>query len=390
MLLDNIRKQYPLIVYACIGLFCFYGVLCITTFSQLYPEQNHWLSRFFKVIRFFLIFIVIDSFYYYGFNLKKFLVFLFFLFILAFSKTETFVLFDLLFIPYLLNDNLDCKKVYKIWLCCIIICALLTFTLYFTDVLSTRTYTKFSVTKVYTLGFRTPNVLGFVFLLIGILYFLLRKNITILDSFFLLLCSFACFYLTSSRTSTIIFILLSVFSVSCVFVKEIRDKNKNKIFYFSLLFYFSIIAIFYILSFTEFGRHTFFEKYFCSVAARLYMGQEAFYKYGVSLLGQKIHFAGDYRLKGETYFVVDCLYMYLPIASGLLTTFFYIGSHVLALKYTISKNDLRLFIVQILFIIFEMSESLSYKNGLNLFIFVLPFAGMFQNNQKKMNVLSSV
>jgi hypothetical protein len=390
MVLDNIRKKYSLIVYVCIGIFCFCGVLGLTTFSQFYPDQNHYLLRFLKVIRFFLILIVIDNFICNGFNLKKFAVFVFFMFILAFSKTNTFELFDLLFIPYLLNDKLDYKKVYKIYLVSIILCALLAFYLYFIDVLPTKMYHKFDIYKVYTLGFRHPNILGFVFLLLGILYFLLRKNITLLDSFILLLCSFGCFYITSSRTSVIIFILLSILSIVCVFVKDLNNWDKNKLFYLSLLFYFSIIAIFYFLSFSEFGRHTFFEKYLRTVAARLYMGQEAFYQYGFSWLGQKIHFVGDYHLKGERYFVVDCLYMYLPIASGIITTVFFIASHVLALKYTISKNDLRLFIVQILFIIFEMSEGLSYRNGLELFIFVLPFAGMFLNNQTKMNKQSSV
>lgn len=387
MVLDNIRKQYTLIVYVCIGIFCFCGVLGLTTFSLHFPELNHILLRFLKVIRFFLIFIVIDNLVRYGFNLKKILVFLLFLFIVAFSKNDTFELFDVLFIPFLLNDSLDYKKVYKIYFVCIIFCSVLAFCLYHLDVFSTKSFIKYELanTKMNTLGFRHPNILGFIFFLLGVLYFLIRKNITVYDSLFLLLCSFACIYLTSSRTSFIVFVGLAVFSVIYLFVGEIKEDYKKNLFYLSIIFYFSIIILFYIFSFSELGRYSFFEKYISTVADRLYMAHDVFNNYGFSWLGQKINIVGFYASEGESFFVVDCLYAYLPIAAGLIPTIIYMSSHVLAFKFTILKNDLKLLFVQYLFVIYEISEGVSYRNGLELFLFVLPLAQLFLNSKSNVN-----
>lgn len=379
-----IRRNYCSIIYICIGVFIFVGIMGQSTLGDYHPDLSHYMHRVEKLFRFILIYLVVDQLRYYGFNFKKFILFLVFMFFVAFSKTYTWLIFDVLFIPLLLNNNLDCKFIYKFSFAIVFFTMLLIFSLYNLDFLPTLEFKKFLLNKAYTLGFRHPNNFGFTLFILGILYFLIRNKIKFYDSLLLFVIFLLCALLSQSKTGSILLLLLVAASVFCIFKKNISEGFQKKLLYLSVFLYIFLIIVLYFLSITEIYRYDFFEKYLPSFAARLYMGQEALYKYGFSLMGQKIRLVGDYEaIKGIRYFVVDSMYFAFPINVGVLPTIMLIVCHICGLRNTIYRNNLRLYIVCMLFIFYEMLECLPPKTGMLILIFMFPFSNGWQDEKQK-------
>lgn len=193
-----------------------------------------------------------------------------------------------------------------------------------------------------------------------------------------------CLFFAQSRTGAILLFFLVVASVFCIFKNIISEGFQKKLFYLSVFLYIFLIIALYFLSITEIGRYEFFEKYVGTFASRLYLGQEALYKYGFSLMGQKIRLVGDYEaIKGIRYFAVDSMYFAFPINVGVLPTIMLIVCHIWGLRNTIYRNNLRLYIVCMLFIFYEMLECLPPKTGMLIIIFMFPFSNVWQEKKQK-------
>ncbi|WP_202107668.1 hypothetical protein [Succinivibrio dextrinosolvens] len=375
------NKYFPLLIYIILGYCAFVGMMGQSTLGDFHPEINHLMHRIQKVFSWILILGFVYQSFTNGCGKWQYIVFFLFLLNLAFSRTHTWLIFDILFVPLLLSSFVTSDRVYKIYFFVCLFTTFFIFFLYGIDYLPTLSFKKFLLDKAYTLGFRHPNNFGFTFYLLSVLYFLIRKKFCTTDLIVLLVSFLLCLFFTQSRTASIEIFVLIIFSVICIYKKDIFFKNKKAVFYSSLVFYLILIVILYFLALSEFGRYSFFEKYVGTFAARLYMGQEALLKYGFSLIGQKVHLIGDYEaINGIRYFVVDCFYFYSPIVIGIIPTLAIIICHIIALKRTIYKENLRLYFVQILFIIFEMIEVTTIKTGFVLLMFMFPFCDLWKKS----------
>ncbi len=380
MLVNILRKKYNFFIYLFVGVVFFYGTLNLSTFGIYYPEYGNILNRVQKYLSLFLIFIAIDRIITSGYDKRKIAFFILFMFFLAATRTKTWVIFELFFVPFLLNDTLDIKKVYKIILVSILLSVFVISFLYVTNAILTLDYVKYGSNKIYTFGFRHPNFLGFSILLLTTVYLLLRDVIRLFDVLVVLIAFIVCHCVTESRTSSALLLLLLISAVICTRKNSISLNMRKKVFYFTCAVYIVLILLFYFFAITESGRSFLQNKYLGSLDARLYMGKYGLEHYGFSILGQDVDFVGNYEeTKEKVYWVIDSSCFYLPIAMGILPALMIFFCHIFSFKNAIFRCDLKVYLIQIIFVLFELFEIVSITSALSMVIYFAPFANIFKN-----------
>lgn len=305
------------------------------------------------------------------------LLILFLLCTVSHAHSKTWMLFDLFLLPFFIIKFYSVRNSYNflfyslvVFFVCISCLDLLGLS---PRIEYSREYKGIFVSRE-ALGFGHPNTVGYLLMIISMLYVLKKTVVNKFDVIILLGISAFCFFVPNSITSSFIVFLLGVF---CFFYKDSSAVKHNsplskKVFciIFSGLCLFIVFIWFIALT----GS---FQNILTSLSdtlwARFSLGNQGYYTYGVKIFGQTIDFLPEHGG-----FPIDSTYFYTPIVNGLIPFLVFILFYSLAVTIGICAHNLKFFVILFLCLLYGISE---YIGG-SLFIFLfLPLADYFVNKQ---------
>lgn len=219
------------------------------------------------------------------------------------------------------------------------------------------------------LGFTHPNVLGRIVFLLCALYTLKKQNE--IRAYHLLLMGIIAYWVyvypnsvTSALMILLIVVLLSITKIySFLFQKELI---KNTIFRIAVLVLVPIILIVvYVILLNQSGENV-FSDLSRTFSLRFIYGMQAISNYGIHLFGSNLPivsnagaYFGDSSMK---YFVIDCLYIYLPVQYGVVPTILYFGEYIKSVRNCVRQKDIYMTVLLAIMAVYSISE-----NGAALF-----------------------
>ncbi|MBE5917752.1 MAG: hypothetical protein E7273_13040 [Pseudobutyrivibrio ruminis] len=376
-MIKEIRNHYATLIYICLAIAVFSELMSISALGVSYDTVAHLLNRIHKFSRWILILIVADQLLSIGVNKLKISLFFILLLFVAFSA-KTWIIFDLLFIPLLLAQNCEIKKMYSVIVLTLIIGTIFIITLDYFEIFQRYEFSRNGTIR-QSFGFYHPNSFGLTLMLIGMVFTLLKENLKIHHFAFLIMLCFTIKYFTDSRSA---FYPLTILTIS-LFISNYCKKFISSLFdirltIFSIILILSVILIMFYLIITGNGM----DYVDTLINGRLKFGKQALEEYGLSLLGQKITISIEWEAsKGAKYFVIDSLYYYFPIIVGVIPSLFLLATYIYALKQTIKEKNITLYIILMLFVLYGIPESVAFTYGLCMFIFISPFMNLYKTNK---------
>lgn len=309
---------------------------------------------------------------------------------LYYVKNYSFILVWLLMLG---SKNVDMKKLIKYNLIATSIVLIVVMILskinvisnfiYFRDVNGTQV-TRESLGTIY------PTVLGSIIFFLLLQYVYCRKGWYRVDSVIFLLCGIFVDKLTDNRLVTILCTLMGIiafFRLDRLFLKHYR---LTKIV--------SYISIFLPVGFTMACYYYKWDSTIYSIAnqilsGRIYLSWLGFQKYSLKIFAQIIQMNGSGNNRefayGESYFYLDSLPIYLIINFGIIIFLLYFVYNYGFLKFCQKNNDISLFLILILIIIYDIVDDKSIYVGLNPFVLLLfnkyiyrNVGAKYENNQE--------
>lgn len=276
---------------------------------------------------------------------------------------HSWVLFDLFFIPLFLSKKLNLNIVIDIFFYLILIGTIVTIMLDLSDCLPKFSINYYKEKQIrYNLGFSHPNSLGLMIMLISMILVLKVKkmNFWCLGSLFAL-CSL-CLILPKSYSSAVIIFCLSLFSVWKFIFQNFRFEVSKRIIYVLAIGVITLVIIgTYVVALTDVLKDL-LTNLPQSLLSRFVFGAKAFNQFGFSIFGQEYHPVGTFAILNganpATYFVVDCLYFYLPIFVGIVPCLTYLFLFYRCVLVSINRRNYVLLFVLMMISVYSVSEYL--------------------------------
>lgn len=373
-MINGIKKNYATLIYICLIIAVFSELMSISALGVSYDSLAHLLNRIHKISRWILILIVVDHLFSLGFNKLKTALFLILLFFVAFTA-KTWIIFDLLFIPLLIAQTCELKKMYSVIFWTLISGTFFIITIDYFDLFKQYAFSR-NETIRHSFGFYHPNSLGLTLMLIGMLLALIENKLKPYDFIFLIILCFSIKYFTDSRSAFYPLVILTI----TLFIINYYEKYISMLFgktltVFTILFILFVISMMFYMIISGNGM-----EYVDSIInGRLNYGKQALDEYGITLLGQKITISIEWEAaKGAKYFVIDSLYYYFPIVVGIIPSLFLLGAYIYSVKQTIKEKNIKLYVILMLFVLYGIPESVAFTSGLCMFVFLSPFMNLYE------------
>ena len=343
-----IRKPFNLgyIVLLSLVIFILIEIVYRTTWLTVHNPRNFEIALLVcRVLMLsFLVLYLISDFSY------KFLFYIFALVVVSFfvyKSNHDYFLFDLFAFPLFITKYLRKSVFYNLFFYTYIFGIVATAILYYLDILPhNEVFFRGENTIRYSLGFLHPNTLGMFCIFVGMLFFVKIKKLSITNSLFFVFLSLFCYFVPNSISATFLILFLLVLAFICNYI-DIQQVDKTKIF-FTICFLVSLV-FFVVLFVGTTGYGEGFIRFFPGeLWARFTMGNDALQKYGFSLFG-------NHEILQST--IVDSAYYYLILVKGIIPTLFYVLFYVMAIKKSLDYNDIRLLVIQLLVLIYGLSEN---------------------------------
>lgn len=370
------KSKYSNIIYILLSIWLSINILAASTISLQYPGLVTKLGGVIIALRLVFVFIAIIKLFSEKLSLKEVMLYIFFsiLVVMSYIAVGTWLLFDIFFFSIFLSKILDYRKIVHLWLSTMMIGTLIISFLDRIGVLPIYLFTRADGRVRYNLGFTHPNGLGFILLNICLLYILSKKFFRLADMILLIGIGIFTYIFPNSETAAILIIIAGIISklLESRNVSAMTKHTKKLLWITSILFVAAVIICVYLVIFKSIG-----EEFISNISGTLYTrfiyGRQAIVNYGFSLFGKSVVMSGDLDLiRGgnmNSYFTLDCAYVYLPITKGLIPTFFFFGYYLYCIKKAIAKNNLKLLTVMLLLIVYGVSEN-NLTSALNAYIFI--------------------
>lgn len=315
--------------------------------------------------------------------------------VLSYIIGDQWLIFDAFFLSVYLSDEIDYKKVIDVYFYTFLIGTVIIIVSGAFLPEDAFDFVRENGRTRYTLGFIHPNSLGRSILVLNMLLSLKLKDLKVYGLVFIqIISALFVFLVPNSVTSAICIVLLTIFTVlTAEKPKTVLNKRMYKVYATSAMF--ALIAVVYFITI----NFAVFDDVLYSVSstfyARFLFGQEAITEYGFNLFGhQNIPFANDIAVAKENvrYFVVDCLYVYMPLVFGIIPTLWYLYYFTVCMHKCISKSNLRLLGCYFIILIYGILESAIVSGWFN-FIYVCAFcfySGNIQQNDDFTHDLSNI
>ena len=351
----------PLMIYVILAVFISLFIVHRTTIPNGY--NLYWFEPFTNGLR--VTFFILGLISCYSESKWK-LVTCFCYFILSFVTYRyghSWVLFDLFFIPLFLSKKLNLNIVIDIFFYVILIGTFVTITLDLCDCLPKFPHELYRGNQIrYNLGFSHPNSLGLMFMLIGMLFALKIKQMNLVCFLLLVVLGSLSLLLPKSYSSATILYCMSLFSFFKIIFKYLSLAIPRKLVYlFAVGILTCIIVGVYAIALFDLQKDVPVEMS-QSLLARFSFGAKALAKFGFSVFGQDYHPVGTSAIMNgahpSTYFVVDCLYFYLPIFVGIIPSLVYLSLFYRAVWISINRENYSLMFVLMMISVYSISEFL--------------------------------
>jgi hypothetical protein len=226
-----------------------------------------------------------------------------------------------------------------------------------------------------TLGFSHPNVLGRIIFLLCLLYVIKKeRDLKVYHLIFFSFVSLWVYIYPNSISSALMIILIVIIEAVNMAYKKMFKSDIIKSWMFRcfaiLLIPILIIGVFYIVV-TNTGENI-LSDFSVTFYKRFLYGMEAFKTYGISLFGQRVKFVGQAMqyFVGGKYFVIDCLYILLPLQYGIIPSLYFLLVYIKGIKNCIKYKDVNLLIAMLILAIYSISEN-GLAVGYSAFVFIL-------------------
>lgn len=351
----------PIMTYGILAVFILLFIVHRTTIPNGY--NLYWFEPFTNGLRVTLFLFGVISCYGEG-RWKLLICFCYFILsYVTYKYGHSWVLFDLFFIPLFLSKKLNLNIVIDIFFYLILIGTIVTIMLDLSDCLPKFSINYYKEKQIrYNLGFSHPNSLGLMIMLISMILVLKVKkmNFWCLGSLFAL-CSL-CLILPKSYSSAVIIFCLSLFSVWKFIFQNFRFEVSKRIIYVLAIGVITLVIIgTYVAAFTDVFKYV-LNNLPQSLLSRFVFGEKAFTQFGLSVFGQDYHPVGTTAILNgadpSTYFVVDCLYFYLPIFVGIVPSLVYLLLFCRAAWISINSENYTLLFILTMISIYSVSEFL--------------------------------
>lgn len=388
----NIKQYLHYILWITYVILVLFISLFIVHRTTLTHYNFNWFDPLTNILRYILFFLGITSCF---FESKRKFVLCVCYFVIAFvtyTYGNSWVLFDLFFIPLFLSKNLKISTVIDIFFYLILFGTIATIAMDLLDYLPKhqhnfyRFYRESQVIR-YSLGFSHPNSLGMMLMLISMLVVLKVKIMKLWHLIFIMSLCILCSTVPKSYTSSaVIFCLCMISCIKSVLQKyNIDFKRKNIIFFLTISFFTIVIVGSYVIALTDIIPKEIVAKIPVSLYSRFSFGEKAFTQFGFSLFGQEYHPVFITAIMNgappSSFFVVDCLYFYMPIFVGVIPTLIYLFLFYRAAWLSINKGNYILLFVLIMISIYSISE---YLVIFPLFMFAyFDYGNSFKSTEQK-------
>lgn len=356
-------KKYRLMSeYLVLLLFVLTVVYSFFSYTQFYNEKFEsfgLVTKFLYVLRYVSVIIFILNFLILKLERRQLYICIGFIAIDFILKkfTGKHVLFEICFLPLCLAQCVNRKKFCNVLLATLIVCFFLILFGHFLGYFTNEVFYRGDLIRE-TYGFCHPNTLGLVVLVISFVYVLKRDCFNFADAIILLSLSIFCYLFPRSITSAACILMLIVFSfISNYFMKmQLSIKSKNIIFFVSISFILTVIFFSYLFSLTGIGKETLINMP-GSIWARFELGKIALERYDISFFGTPVEFFHPDSEKGITeYFVVDCLYIFMPLNYGLIVSLLFLAFFIYIIYKSIIAGEYKLLFIMLILVLYSVSE----------------------------------
>lgn len=338
--------NYQIIISAVFVLFLFTEIVYRTTWFTSHGQSDFihilWFCRI--VMLCYLIFFLVKNFSFYYLLVSLLLLIVSFF---IYKNSHNLFLYDLFLFPLFITKCINKIKVYHLVFYTYLTSIFVTILLHTIGVLPHFDFFRENTVR-YSLGFIHPNSLGLMCVLVAMLFFLIIRKITVFNLLFFVFLSLFCYLIPNSISASFLIFLLLILNVFCNYIHlEDYSVGKKNILFLSICFFiFFLFFVVLLIGTTGYGEGVI--KFFPGeLWARFSMGNDAFHKYGLSLWGKQ-------DILNST--IVDSAYYFLILVKGIIPTFIYVLFFILAVKKCIDKNDTRLLLIQLVVLIYGLSE----------------------------------
>lgn len=246
----------------------------------------------------------------------------------------------------------------------------------------------------YGLGYVYTTFLANYYFHIVLMYLYLKNNykFKITEGIIIIFLNYIIYKYTDTKAVYYLINLIVVFAL----VLNLKKKSikEYKIFSFFIKYCFPISALISIFASINFNQYNQIYYFFNNILTdRLILGHTAFNNYGIKLFGQQIVWtvgrSGIDRPSDSVYNFVDCAYLNIALAYGIIILIFLCLGFVLIGKIAIKNNDKYLCLVLIFLAIHSITDPQLIELRYNPFLFMFGVFFFKNYNFGKNNFLPS-
>ena len=364
------RVSFQSVVYFLLVLLIAIDLFSYTHFAFYSESFGHAFSRINRYFRFIFLALIISIYIYKKVSIRKWLLLAAFIGVCILSHifNKSWMLFDLFFIPLFLSEFLEYRKISNVFFYTILLTFIFIVSCYFLGFLSSENWMRSSVTR-YTIGFRYPNTIGYIAVILSFLVLLKNSSDKIFCYLFMFVAALFCWLVPNSITATLIIVLLICSYVICCRFQYSKFNVQviRRLFILISIVLTLLFILQFILCFTDFSKD-FLSKYASSLNVRFELAKHSFEKYGIGLWG-----IPSSLVENEIDFLVDNAYFHLLIFYGIIPTVFFLACLFFCLKFAVCNRDWILTAILILFFVYGFSETIVFR-FLFSFLFIYSFA----------------
>lgn len=238
-----------------------------------------------------------------------------------------------------------------------------------------------------SLGFSHPNHLGLMVFIIVLYYvYIKHKRLKLYDVLFLLCCFFISFFVSGSRTSSFLIILLLVFEIfnTILFNHYKYNHLKNKLVILIRYFVFFIPIVSIILAYYYDDNNSILRKLNSLLTGRLYLAYHSALNNKLTLFGSFIEYKGGRFSDIEIEFsnAIDNSYVYVLLHLGIIVFLLFLLLLWFTLSYFLKTNN-RVAIICLAFLMTAgFVESKVFQISHNIFLLCI-IPAIYNINNKK-------
>lgn len=366
------RVSFQSVVYFLLVLLIAIDLFSYTHFAFYSESFGHAFSRINRYFRFIFLALIISIYIYKRVSVRKWLLLAAFIGVCILSHifNKSWMLFDLFILPLFFAEFLESKKISRVFFYTILLTFVSIVACYFCGFLTSETYisARYELTR-YTIGFRYPNTLGYVAVILSFLLLLKNPSSKLLCFLFMAVTALFCWLVPNSMTATLIIGLMIILYAICnrFQVQEYTEQKNNRIFIAICLFLLFLFLLQFLFCFTDITREL-FEQYVPTLNARYVLAKNSIDKYGIGLWGIPSSVVDE-----QIDFLVDNAYFYLLIFYGIIPTAIFLTCLFFCLKFAVYSSDWILTAILVLFTLYGFSETIVFR-FLFSFVFIYSFA----------------